>query len=798
MPHLGLVSRRSLSRRSRSAASATACYPRQDVCTKASCALFDDRSSNLSVADLLPQSFPRLQDPRVVAERLYTSIKPWQTRLLLVQPGEYGSRLESTLHVAHFMEGDGLVLADQEIRVNYTALSYHWGEAIYSRPLTVNGELYSITENLFRALQRVRHLAEPVYMWTDAVCIHQHNDVERSLQVRNMLRIYQKAEQVVGWLGEHTKHSRLVIEHLRSETLSEEPVDPGSRSDTIPTSGEYPERHEWSTTPRISIQSENDEATATAEGEQPHFDGGTYGITTYSSQDDPFDLELDYERNDSGWQSDRRGQQWPSDETLETLWPRYCLTHTASLLNRLRDLLDRPWFRRVWVKQEVWASHNLRVQCGNTSIPWTTVQRLSRLAKTMHYDHVAEFSIFSLKHDAVARLGGLSVASPAARASVQMDDKPGLSAWPLYASSSKETALWEDTWNGDQAEVVTLINRTAGCQCSDPRDRIYGLLGMTPINVEDALISNPSTLSLAVDYSKHPVTVFQDLMRYLITRERGLSPLLLDATFGGEVAGRKLPSWTIDWSKAVSKTLWDVSWPIERFEHGEGLETSEDLEYRSLWKLSNLSIQYQSHAGLHPPPGNHILRLHGFRVGYVEQSMKSEAVLAWQRQYKWSAGWHQTHATSTKLWEHRQVWVEMCKDELSLKRANKAYWRRMLNREPIPTVMLNGKLINETSPWLYRRYDQSPPVEAWGSALRSVWAVPKQATQGDLLVVVEGCELPALVLRPLRGDQTFTFVGWAIMVSSLYRLWTVTPTGRDRHWLAAIMGNGSLETFDVE
>lgn len=37
-------------------------------------------------------------------------------------------------------------------------------------------------------------------------------------------------------------------------------------------------------------------------------------------------------------------------------------------LQAVRALLNRPWFRRIWVLQEVAAARNLRIMCGSTEI----------------------------------------------------------------------------------------------------------------------------------------------------------------------------------------------------------------------------------------------------------------------------------------------------------------------------------------------------------------------------------------------------------------------------------------------
>jgi hypothetical protein len=63
---------------------------------------------------------------------------------------------------------------------------------------------FPITENLFDALRMLRPSGFQTsgrYLWVDNICIDQASDDEKGEQVWNMFTIYQKATQVVAWLG---------------------------------------------------------------------------------------------------------------------------------------------------------------------------------------------------------------------------------------------------------------------------------------------------------------------------------------------------------------------------------------------------------------------------------------------------------------------------------------------------------------------------------------------------------------------------------------------------------------------
>lgn len=88
----------------------------------------------------------------------------------------------------------------------YDAISYSWGmdpdgsgEACL---LTLDGTPFSITQNLWDGMKRIRLCKGPVRIWIDALCINQNDDPEKSVQVAMMADIYAGAESVHIWLGE--------------------------------------------------------------------------------------------------------------------------------------------------------------------------------------------------------------------------------------------------------------------------------------------------------------------------------------------------------------------------------------------------------------------------------------------------------------------------------------------------------------------------------------------------------------------------------------------------------------------
>jgi hypothetical protein len=90
--------------------------------------------------------------------------------------------------------------------VQYQALSYTWGEPVFTKTLHVlngtetAGDIY-ITKNLHSALQNLREPDKILVLWVDAVCIDQSNIMERNSQVSNIPQTYSEASAVLVWVG---------------------------------------------------------------------------------------------------------------------------------------------------------------------------------------------------------------------------------------------------------------------------------------------------------------------------------------------------------------------------------------------------------------------------------------------------------------------------------------------------------------------------------------------------------------------------------------------------------------------
>lgn len=83
-------------------------------------------------------------------------------------------------------------------------MSYEWGPSDITLPIRINGIDTRVRKNLWYALYNIRHPKEEVVLWIDAICINQQDLAEKARLVPQMSTVYQRAEEVIVWLGQVT------------------------------------------------------------------------------------------------------------------------------------------------------------------------------------------------------------------------------------------------------------------------------------------------------------------------------------------------------------------------------------------------------------------------------------------------------------------------------------------------------------------------------------------------------------------------------------------------------------------
>lgn len=133
-----------------------------------------------------------------------------QIRLLRILPStEFEAPLHCSISVASLRADPPPI---------YQALSYVWGDPGQNAEINIEGtdRPTTIGLNLSLAIRYIRHNSDVVVLWADALCINQEDPQERMHQVRTMGLVYSGAKEVIAWLGEENKDTKIAMELLES------------------------------------------------------------------------------------------------------------------------------------------------------------------------------------------------------------------------------------------------------------------------------------------------------------------------------------------------------------------------------------------------------------------------------------------------------------------------------------------------------------------------------------------------------------------------------------------------------
>ncbi|RYP49403.1 hypothetical protein DL769_011073 [Monosporascus sp. CRB-8-3] len=247
-------------------------------------------------------------------------------------------------------------------------------------------------------------------------------------------------------------------------------------------------------------------------------------------------------------QSHRQGIDAKQDQHLVDLMGR-CSGFFSGLTDR------RPWFSRVWIIQELaMARQDPLVVCGRKSVSWSILTKACSFV----------VGAISTEIGMVRRKGQQSGSRklPGGGLGGEDPEEPGEGDIEVFAKIKID--VLDDLYTtirsrgGESLRKLLMISRSS--EATDPRDRIYALLGL--LN-PDALEAE-SRDAITVDYRKPTSEVYTDAMAYIFAQGDG--PYLLSYVFlpgisapAPHVPGLPsttrqpdLPSWVPDFSRQVA------------------------------------------------------------------------------------------------------------------------------------------------------------------------------------------------------------------------------------------------------
>ncbi|RDW72876.1 hypothetical protein BP6252_06783 [Coleophoma cylindrospora] len=203
----------------------------------------------------------------------------------------------------------------------------------------------------------------------------------------------------------------------------------------------------------------------------------------------------------------------------------------------LLKMVDRPWFRRIWIVQEVGVARKAWLNCGKLSIEWEDFIQAIRYSIDVRVRPLEGYG----------REMALKIAQT-------RDTRRGFQ-------------LSQTTENQGE-NLLSLLSRFHDFEATNPLDMIYALLGLT----SNSTGITPSDIRVKIDYGLKKDEVYTHVARTILSKTGNLDILsachLVPNERNGWGSSINQPSWVPDWSssgKHVSLRL-QGSWREDYFD----------------------------------------------------------------------------------------------------------------------------------------------------------------------------------------------------------------------------------------
>lgn len=434
--------------------------------------------------------------------------------------------------------------------------------------------------------------------------------------------------------------------------------------------------------------------------------------------------------------------------------------------NVLDRLLRRPWFTRVWVIQEVGHARKVDVICGRSVMDWDVFADVVR----------------DLKY------GGITakvLSSQAESAS--------------YNVLEMQRARMKYSWNRRNFQkyqpkrLSHLLLSTSSAQCSDPRDKIYGMLGLAgDINKEEL------TGFWAPDYSERntSVDVFKRFAVWNLRRNTSLECLSYATEQNPQDEEHlSLPSWAPDWTSRLENehpfirynehipfrshdgVLQDIFWlgrpgsPYEKLSiMAKPVDTVRELSGPSTFKC--LPLELNSHQDLFEAASDSrkwLVQCLEFFTRTVSNNSYNSPISSNTEYWKLMTcgltgeGFASPRTFSTDF-KHYIDFLNHIVRKGSEEKEPSDNTFRMLARHGDSIARIESSLYM----WASRRR------LACTEKSRLCW-LPSFSRQGDIVCVIPGCKVP-YIFRPL-GNNDYTIIGEAYVQGIMFGEENIKPKG---------------------
>lgn len=216
----------------------------------------------------------------------------------------------------------------------------------------------------------------------------------------------------------------------------------------------------------------------------------------------------------------------------------------------LRWVYSAPWFERLWVQQELFASKSLVFMCGSHCFredimihsPEKTCYLLIEQKRSTELSASANVSRLTRKR----RAASLDEMSESRAELIEVLEK-----------ARHQLHCYRYFSRAENVDMVEAMLHTRTAKSSNPLDYVYGVLGLSrfpakAMNLHTWSMAKDGECFVPIDYSSDLASLYCVLSRVLLFW-MGLGLLAKfkvterDETDGSEAKGSQLPSWVIDW-----------------------------------------------------------------------------------------------------------------------------------------------------------------------------------------------------------------------------------------------------------
>lgn len=325
----------------------------------------------------------------------------------------------------------------------YTALSYCWGDPTVTENIIIGDVDTPVTVNLADALRQLRAMGVD-RIWVDALCINQMDRQEKSLQIRNMKFIYSKADIVYAWLGKEGDGSTFVLSFFESL------LEPRGIQVLLHVPHNHESSEEWSLS---YLLGRNNTSSPIAE--------------------------------------------LPSRELIGTNrnCQRCCIEVAFS--HYLASLLNRPYWKRLWIIQEISVATRVQVLCGYAKVSLDDLKKSIARCQSSPYWQQNNENVYS---------------------------------------HLKRIMEFRYLYHNDRIPLCKAITNSKTFLSTDPRDKIFALLGICHDGNE--LVPTPN-------YQQDLDLILTNITRALIHKNKCLDVIMINGQTSTISSTR--PSWAPDW-----------------------------------------------------------------------------------------------------------------------------------------------------------------------------------------------------------------------------------------------------------